>query len=125
MTIAERLSVAISQSGYSFEALGEMSGIAKSSLQRYASGNTKKIPVDAIEKIAPFLGVSASYLMGWDEEKRGDALRQNTANEPKNNDDPDIRRIQRARNNMSPKDKDRMMNILKASFEDYFDDENN
>lgn len=37
--------------------------------------------------------------------------------------DEDIRRIERARNKMTPDDKRKMMKILEASFEDYFDDE--
>ena len=37
--------------------------------------------------------------------------------------DPDIRRIERARNNMDQKNRDKMMKILEASFEDYFGDD--
>ena len=72
MSVSERLKKLIEESEYSFEQLGELTGVAKSSLQRYASGDTKKIPIDAIEAVAPFLGVSAAYLMGWDEEPKPD-----------------------------------------------------
>lgn len=37
--------------------------------------------------------------------------------------DLDIRRIQRARSAMPEKDREKMMKILKASFEDYFGDD--
>lgn len=37
--------------------------------------------------------------------------------------DPDIRRIERARQNMPQKDRDKMMTLLKAAFEDYFGDD--
>ncbi len=37
--------------------------------------------------------------------------------------DPDIRRIQRARNSMDQKSRDKMMKILEASFEEYFGDD--
>jgi len=40
-------------------------GIPKSTIQRYASGTTKKIPIDAIETLASVFGVSPAYLMGW------------------------------------------------------------
>lgn len=63
-----RLKELIEQSGYSYDTLGRLSGVPKSSLQRYASGETKKIPVDAIEKVAPFLGVSAASIIGWESE---------------------------------------------------------
>lgn len=39
------------------------------------------------------------------------------------NEDADIRRIERARQNMNQKEKDKMMRILEASFEDYFGDD--
>lgn len=44
-------------------------------------------------------------------------------NEDYKNTDPDIRRIERARKNMDQKDRDKMMRILEASFEDYFGDD--
>lgn len=37
--------------------------------------------------------------------------------------DPDIRRIERARKKMDAKQRQKMMNILKASFEEYFSDD--
>ena len=67
MTAPERLNKLISESQLSYERLGELSGVPKSSLQRYAAGITKKIPIDSIEKVAPFLGVSAAFIMGWEE----------------------------------------------------------
>lgn len=66
MSTSKRLRDLIEKSEYSYEQLETLSGVKKSSLQRYASGRTVKIPVDAIEKVAPFLGASASQIMGWD-----------------------------------------------------------
>lgn len=66
MTTSERLKYYIEKSDYTFEQLGDLTGIAKSSLQRYTSGNTKKIPIEAVEKIAACLGVSALDILGWD-----------------------------------------------------------
>ena len=48
----------------------QRTGIKKSSMQRYVSGETGKIPMSAIEKLATLFGVSGAYLMGWDEEKK-------------------------------------------------------
>ncbi len=64
---SERLNRAIGESGYSYQELSDLTGISKSSLQRYATGETKKIPIDCIEKIAKAVGVTSRYLMGWDE----------------------------------------------------------
>jgi len=62
---SERLRIAIEESNLTYEKLGQLTGIAKSSIQRYATGNTKKIPIDAIEKLALHLNKSPIYLMGW------------------------------------------------------------
>ena len=44
-------------------------GIKKSSLQRYVSGTTGKIPLSVIEKLAELFGTTPEYLMGWDEKE--------------------------------------------------------
>lgn len=64
---AVRLREAIERSGLSYPELEKLTGVPKSSLQRYATGATKKIPIDCIEKIAEVTGTDARYLMGWAE----------------------------------------------------------
>ncbi len=64
--ISERIKKAISHAGLSYGELSEKTGIAKSVLQRYATGETAKIPANYIELIAQATHVSPSYLMGWD-----------------------------------------------------------
>ena len=71
---AERISNAIKSKGLSYAELEKLTGVSKSALQRYASGETKKIPVDAIESIAAATGVTARYLMGWDDESNISAV---------------------------------------------------
>lgn len=63
--ISERILERIKQSNTSYGDLSKVTGIPKSALQRYATGETEKIPLDRLEKIAAALGVSAAYLMGW------------------------------------------------------------
>jgi len=65
MLPSEKLKKAIDESGIPYEKLGELTGIPKSSIQRYATGKTKKIPIDALEKLAPHLNVTATYIAGW------------------------------------------------------------
>ena len=67
---AERIKALIEQSKLSYQELEKKTGIKKSSLQRYASGVTAKIPLDVIEKLSVTFGVSQEYLMGWDENKK-------------------------------------------------------
>lgn len=64
---AERISQAIKSKGLSYAELEKLTGVSKSALQRYASGETKKIPIDVVEQIAAATGVSARCLMGWEE----------------------------------------------------------
>lgn len=62
----QRLQKAIADSGMTYAELEEKTGIAKSSLQRYATGATKKIPIDFIEAIARVANVSLEYLLCLD-----------------------------------------------------------
>ena len=64
-----RISDAILNSGYSYAELSKLTGISKSSLQRYATGQTKKISLDCVEAIASATGQDARYLMCWEDEK--------------------------------------------------------
>lgn len=63
---SDRILRAIQSAKLSYGTLHELTGIPKSALQRYATGETEKIPIDRIELIAKATGVSATYLMGWD-----------------------------------------------------------
>ena len=67
---SERIKALIEQSKQSYQELEKTTGIKKSSLQRYASGVTTKIPLDVIEKLSRTFNVSQEYLMGWDEEEK-------------------------------------------------------
>lgn len=66
---SERIKALIEESGLSYQELEKTTGIKKSSLQRYASGVTTKIPLDVIEKLSKAFNVSQEYLMGWDKKE--------------------------------------------------------
>ena len=68
------ISEVIEKSGYSYPELAKLTGISKSSLQRYATGETKKIPLDCIEAIARATNVSPALLMGWEESNVGEIM---------------------------------------------------
>ena len=82
-TRSERIKLLVEESGKSYQELEKITGIKKSSLQRYASGATAKIPLDVIEKLSNAFNVSQEYLMGWDE----DAKENNPPAEPKLTED--------------------------------------
>ena len=69
-TRSERIKSLIEESGKSYQELEKITGIKKSSLQRYASGATTKIPLDVIEKLSKAFNVSQEYLMGWNDETK-------------------------------------------------------
>ena len=66
---SERIRELVEKSGLSYHEIEKLTGIKKSSLQRYASGTTAKIPLDVIEKLSISFNVPQEYLMGWDEKK--------------------------------------------------------
>ena len=65
---AKRIKALIDESKKTYQELENITGIKKSSLQRYASGATAKIPLTAVERLATAFGVPASYIM-WGEEQ--------------------------------------------------------
>ena len=64
---ARRIKELITQSEKTYQELELITGVKKSSLQRYASGVTAKIPMDVIEKLENAFNVPRGYIMGWNE----------------------------------------------------------
>ncbi|MDL2235421.1 XRE family transcriptional regulator [Christensenellaceae bacterium OttesenSCG-928-L17] len=64
----ERIKLAIDDARLSYGELSKLTGIPKSALQRYATGETKKIPIERLDLIATHTHVSTAYLMGWEED---------------------------------------------------------
>ncbi len=78
-----RFREAIQKSGFSYVELEKKTGISKSALQRYATGNVKKVPVNVIEKIAEVTKTNPCYLVGWSDGCQ--ALKQSEEQKGKNN----------------------------------------
>ena len=74
--IQERILYQMKEKEMSYRDLGEMTGMAKSTLQRYLTKDNAKIPINRLEVIAQALGVSATYLMGWDNEPHPHRIRK-------------------------------------------------
>ena len=64
---SDRIRAEMKRNSLTFIEIEQRTGIKKSSMQRYASGETGKIPLAAIEKLATLFDVSPEYLMGWDD----------------------------------------------------------
>ena len=66
---AERIYNLMQSQNISYGELSKQTGIPKSALQRYATGETVKIPLDRIEIIAKALDASPAYIMGWSDNR--------------------------------------------------------
>ena len=66
LTTSERLRQVIEEKHITYTELERLSGVPKSAIQRYASGETKKIPMDHIFRIADALGVTPFEIVGMD-----------------------------------------------------------
>ena len=73
-SIADRIMLAYRNSRLTYQELETRTGISKSALQRYITGETGKIPIDRLESIARALNVPAAYLMGWEESSLSDNI---------------------------------------------------
>ena len=68
--ISNRLLNLINDNNISYGELSKATEIPKSALQRYATGETEKIPITRIKLLATALHTTPAYLMGWEDEKR-------------------------------------------------------
>ena len=68
--ISEKMLRILSEKEISYGELAEKTGIPKSALQRYATGQTEKIPIDRLQIIASAIGTTPEYLMGWNTERK-------------------------------------------------------
>lgn len=66
--ILKRLQEAQRESGLSYVQLEKRTGLSKSSIQRYISGTTKKVPFSDLEKICRALGCDPVEVLGWSED---------------------------------------------------------
>lgn len=69
MTFSEKLATAMRGKKVSIRELSERTGIPKSAIQRYTSGETDKIPIDRMKLMAEALDIDPAYVMGWSEIK--------------------------------------------------------
>ncbi len=69
MTVSERIRTQMKLLDLSYGELSAKTGLAKSAIYRYATGQTDKIPTEALEKLALALGVTPAFLTGWEQER--------------------------------------------------------
>ena len=110
MGLKENIKLKRLEHNLTLEDVAKSIGVSRQTVQKYESGIITNIPSDKIELLAKCLKTTPQWLMGW----------ENNYSHP--NNDIDIRRIERARQNMTQKEKDDMMKVLEISFKKYFTD---
>ncbi len=69
--ISERLLEAYKASGYSYAELSQKTGIHKSVIHRYLTGDVERIPIERLDAICNVLGLDVNELLGWNEPHDG------------------------------------------------------
>lgn len=117
MNIAQRLQELLEKTNTSRSKLARDLGVHTSTVSNWLDG--KDVKAENLATLCEHFDCSISYLTSASDNVKEKAPTQ----KDERYEDPDIRRIERARKNMSDQDKQKMMNILIASFEDYFSDD--
>ena len=68
--INERIMKRIQDLGLSYDDVSKMTGISKSAIHRYATGQRENIPISKIKDLASALQTSTEYLTGWDDDQK-------------------------------------------------------
>ena len=66
--IIERIKKRREELKLSYQDLADRTGLSKSTLQRYETGDIANIPLSKISALADGLQTTQQYIMGWDEE---------------------------------------------------------
>ncbi len=98
--------------------LAEAIGVSQSTIGMI-EGNRQGASNDTLIKLANTLNTTVDYLLSDNIEELD--FPDTRISESEFRDD-DIRRIERARKKMDPKNKEKMMKILRSAFDEYFDD---
>jgi transcriptional regulator with XRE-family HTH domain len=67
--VGYRIYKARAEKGITLKELGDLIGIAESTVQRYEKGKIKSLDIEMIKKLSKALNVSPAYLMGWDKDE--------------------------------------------------------
>lgn len=100
MSIGNRIKERREALGMTLEAVGSALGVHRSTILRYETGDTQRIPLPAIEKLAEVLHTTPSRLMGWDTPGDADTL------------DPEIRLAARNMQKMPREKRDMLVRII-------------
>lgn len=110
MSIGSRIRARREELGLTLEAVAERLGVHRSTVLRYERGDTRRIPLETVEKLAEVLRTTPADLMGWQEEP--DGL------------DPEIRLVARNMQKLPPAQRSALIRIIRT-MSDIADEEMN
>lgn len=110
LLVAERIKFCRKKNGFSQKSLADLLGMKRTNIANYEAGRVIP-PGNVVVLMSEIFSVSTDFILGL-----SDSLNDK-------NDSVDLKVIQRARTKMSDEDWERAMNILKLSFVEAFDDE--
>ena len=70
--IRKRIKERREELGYSYQTLADLTGMSKSTLQRYETGAIGNLPLDKLDVLAKALKCTAAYLMGWESKEEAE-----------------------------------------------------
>lgn len=70
MTIGDKIKTHRKHKGLTQTELGNICGASKQTIFKYENGIITNIPLDKLEAIADALGVTTSYLIGWEQTEK-------------------------------------------------------
>ena len=73
MNLSEKIMMLKDERHLTYEEIGKIVGVGKSTVRKWAMGDIKNMRRDKIALLADALGVTPGYLMGWEEEDPADA----------------------------------------------------
>ncbi len=79
---ASRIKQRRTELGLSYQELAAITGISKSTLQRYETGSIKSIPLDKLEPLATGLKTTVMYILGSPEPNNAEIISGNIRNVP-------------------------------------------
>ena len=123
----KKIAESIEKSGYSYAELSELTGISKSTLQRYATGETKKIPIDNIERIAKATKTDPRYLMGWEQSTHGSDSADSTIKKedpPLDATESEILILARKTKDLPESDRKKLVKIFESSINTFLEAQN-
>ena len=129
--IGDRIKAARTKLGYSAEQVAAFLGVSPATVYRYENGDISKLPSKYIKPLAEYLCVTPAYLMCWDDDKKyqmdlqlfNDGTMPHAV--PETVTTCEARIISGGVDKMTPEERERALNIMRAAFAAYFKEDDN